>query len=96
MKIQVEDTTGTEIITIKSWTKHQWEIANRTKFSKLQERGIGYDDLNWLLWRQWTDEGRIDAMKLEQFAPTVNVDFYAEDDSTNPTSAAPSATASQS
>jgi len=93
MKIKVEDANGVEIVTIKSWTKHQWETVNRTKFSKLGERGIGYDDLNWLLWKQWSDEGRIAPMKLEAFAPTIDLDFYAEDDSTNPMSAAPSDTA---
>jgi hypothetical protein len=85
--------TGTvETVEIDSWTKHQYELHHKIKFSQLAQKGIGYSDAIWMLWKQWSDDGKLAGESFTEFGPTVNVDFALEDDSENPTSEGAKAT----
>lgn len=70
--IRVNDGNGSRTVETTPWTIRQWELHNKTRLSKLAERGFGMDDYMFLAWRQLTDEKTIDAT-FEKWASTLQV-----------------------
>ena len=70
--IRVDDGNGIREVTTSPWTIRQWELHNKTRLSKLADRGFGMDDYMFLAWRQLKDENAIDAT-FEKWAPTLKV-----------------------
>ena len=70
--IRVDDGDGARNVVTTPWTVRQWELHNKTKLSKLAERGFGMDDYMFLSWRQLKDDGVIEET-FEKWASRLKV-----------------------
>jgi hypothetical protein len=69
--IRVNDGTQSREVETSPWTVRQWELHNKTRLSKLAERGFGMDDYIFLAWRELTDRGET-SQTLEQFGKSLS------------------------
>lgn len=76
--IRVNDGNGVRTVETTPWTIRQWELHNKTRLSKLAERGFGMDDYMFMAWRQLTDQKEIDQT-FEKWASTLSVCEIATD-----------------
>jgi hypothetical protein len=77
---------GAKSATSNGWTIIQWERKTKQKFSKVQEIGIGIEDMYLIAWIALRD-AEITVPDFERFAKSVR-DFGVSGDDENPTSAA--------
>jgi hypothetical protein len=68
------------------WTIIQWERKTKQKFSKIQELGVGIEDMYLIAWIALRD-AEITVTDFERFCKTVT-DFQVDGDDANPTHAA--------
>lgn len=68
--IRVNYGTGSQDVETSPWTVRQWELHNKTRLSKLADRGFGMDDYIFLSWRELTDRGDISST-LEQYGKSL-------------------------
>jgi hypothetical protein len=90
--IRVDDGNGEQIVETSPWTIRQWELHNKTRLSKLAERGFGMDDYMFLAWRQLKDADTI-SDTFEKWASRLKVcEIVAKTDEVDdPNSPTPSA-----
>lgn len=74
---------GKKSATSNGWTIIQWERKTKQKFSKVEEIGIGIEDMYLIAWIALRD-AEITVPDFERFCKTV-VSFEAEQADTNPT-----------
>lgn len=91
--IRVDDGNGARIVETSPWTIRQWELHNKTRLSKLSERGFGMDDYMFLSWRQLKDDGTIEetfekwASRLKVCEIVTDMDEVADPNSPTPSEA---------